>query len=392
MRIGLIAPELPPDLGGMAELSRGLTLALAATTEVVLVTLPDHGLPGADIPQYPILKGWLPRDQKQLNALATRHRIDAWLALNAGLAPLARHLDKPCCSFFMGNDFLNPWIPYGAGWMERFQRPYLRPLRTHLRRAAVRRAVSDLRGLFSISRSTSRLVSQHLDVAPDRIELHPPGVDDAFFQAGTAGEHSTLRMLTVARLSRYNPRKNVDGVLRALAQISPDIRWRYTVVGGGDDLPRLRELTEQLGIADRVVFLGAIGRDELLSCYRRADLFVLAARASGKDVEGFGIVYIEAAASGVPALASRAGGATDAVIDGETGVVIHSSTAEAIARGIERFAQARHRFAPDTVRAFAERFRWAKIAAGVRHSLQGKLAGRSAAAAHPAERASERVA
>ncbi len=383
MRIGLIAPELPPDVGGMAEFSRGLASALGATSDVDLVTLPDHALPSAEITQHPVLTGWLPRDAGFLANLASQHRIDAWLALNAGLAPLARRLETPCFVFFMGNDFLNPWISYGAGWLERFQRPYVAPLRYHLRRAAVRRAVPALRGLFSISRSTSQLMTQHLAVDPGEIELHPPGVDDAFFQPGTAGQDPTLRLLTVARLSRYNPRKNVDGVLQALSQVSPEIPWRYTVVGGGDDLPRLRALARELAIEDRVAFRGRVDKAELLSCYADADLFILAARASGKDVEGFGIVYLEAAAAGVPALASQAGGATDAVVDGETGVVIAESSPQAIAGGIRRFVRNRPTYSATRVREFAEHFRWAKVAAGVQRSIAASLTQSGTEPTHP---------
>ncbi len=377
MRIGLIAPELPPDVGGMAEFSQGLALALATTSDVVLVTLPNHRLSTADFPQHAMMTGWLPRDTELLNGLAADHPMDAWLALNAGLAPLARRLDAPCLTFFMGNDFLNPWIPYGAGWLERFQRPYVAPLRYHLRRAAIRRALPDLCGLFSISHSTSRLMTQHLGVDPERIELHPPGVDDAFFQPGTADQDPTLRILTVARLSRYNPRKNVDGLLRALPLISSEIPWRYTVVGDGDDLPRLRTLARQLAIENRVVFRGGVDKADLLACYADADLFVLAARASDKDVEGFGIVYLEAAAAGVPALASRAGGATDAVVNGETGIVITESSPRAIADGIEHFVKNRQQITSKKVRDFAEQFRWTTIAGRVRNSVESYVTNRA---------------
>ena len=92
----------------------------------------------------------------------------------------------------------------------------------------------------------------------------------------------------------------------------------YTVVGDGDDRGRLENRARELGVERRVEFRGSLGQKELLEAYRRADLFVLASRASRSDVEGFGIVYLEAAASGVPSLCSREGGATDAVVDGRT--------------------------------------------------------------------------
>lgn len=374
MRLGLIAPELPPDVGGMAEMGRGLATALAAEDEVVVVTLPGHAVPGAGFEQHPVLTGRLARDAAALEGLP----VDAWLALNAGLAPLAPRLTAPVFAYFLGNDFLDPWIAYGDGWLAAVERPYVAPLRKALRRAAVRRAVPALAGLLSISRSTTALLSRQLGVPRDDVALHPPGVDDAFFQAREAarrGEVSPgrLRILTVTRLSRYTRRKNVDGVLRALPLLAREIDWHYTVVGDGDDRPRLESLARELGIAGRVRFRGGVDQRELLAAYARADLFLLAARASANDVEGFGIVYLEAAAGGVPVIASRAGGAVDAVDDGENGLLIPESTPAAIAAGLERFAAERARFDPERVRAVAERFRWPRIAAGVRRAIAERL-------------------
>ena len=106
----------------------------------------------------------------------------------------------------------------------------------------------------------------------------------------------------MSRLSQYTRRKNVDGVLEALALLGREAEVCYTVVGDGDDRGRLENRARELGVERRVEFRGSLGQQELLEAYRRADLFVLASRASRSDVEGFGIVYLEAAASGVPSL------------------------------------------------------------------------------------------
>ena len=129
MRLGLIAPEYPPDLGGMAELARGLAQSLAATDDVTVFTLPEHGLPRAGFDQRPDLERNLRRDAELLNAA----KVDVWIALNGGLAPLAPRLERPMFAYFMGNDFLRPWIPYGGFW-EAVKRPYVARLRFALRR------------------------------------------------------------------------------------------------------------------------------------------------------------------------------------------------------------------------------------------------------------------
>lgn len=142
-----------------------------------------------------------------------------------------------------------------------------------------------------------------------------------------------------------------------------------TVVGDGDDLPRLQRLSAELGLTDKVRFAGRTGKDELLKCYADADLFVLASRATSRDVEGFGIVYIEASASGVPVICSAEGGATDAVEEGWNGIIIPSSSALDIAKGMERFELNRDRFPAARVQAFARRFRWPAAAAAIGREL-----------------------
>jgi phosphatidylinositol alpha-1,6-mannosyltransferase len=123
----------------------------------------------------------------------------------------------------------------------------------------------------------------------------------------------------------------------------------------------------------QVRFSGAVSRAELLAAYRDADLFVLTPRATASDVEGFGIVYVEAAASGVPVLGSRAGGATDAIAEGESGLLVDDSSPAAIAAGIERFAASRERFTPARVAAFAEAFRWPALAEKLGREIAARL-------------------
>ncbi len=372
MRLGLIAPEYPPDLGGMAELARGMAVSLAAIDDVVVFTSPGRGLPDTSFEQRPVLRRDLRRDGELLRAAG----VDVWLALNAGLVPLAEKVDEPFFAFFMGNDFLSPWIPYGGPW-ERLERPYAARLRFMLRRRAIRRAARSLRGVFTISRRSAELMAAGLGIDHRRIRVHPPGVGEGFFQDHNGGSGDPLRLLTVSRLSRFNLRKNVDGVLRAVQRLEPRLPVRYTVVGDGDDRPRLEALARELSIEDLVDFRGSVTAGELPACYADADLFVLAAKASKRDVEGFGIVYLEASASGVPVLGSREGGAVDAVADGRNGILISASSPHCIADGIVRFAAHRDRFPPARVRAFAEQFRWPAVAAGVHEAIVSQLSSQA---------------
>lgn len=371
LRLALLAPEYPPQLGGMAELARGLAESLAQRDEVQVFTLKGLRSGSAAVSEV-VLRGRPAEDAKKLRPL--EGQFDAWLLMNAGLTPLAAELQKPCFGYWHGNDFLEPWLACGPSWLEAIRRPYAARIRHPLRRREVARSAPRLRHLFTNSRQTASLITAEMGVPGENISVVPPGVDPDFFQqqARPPGDHR-LRLLTVSRLSQYTRRKNVDGVLEAIALLGKDMNLFYTVVGDGDDRPRLEAKARELGLGAKVDFQGSLSKEKLLEVYRQADLFILASKASKKDVEGFGIVYIEASASGVPVLCSREGGATDAVADGRNGLLIESSSPAAIAEGIRTFLARRAELTENKARAFAESFRWPKLSAELRAHLASRL-------------------
>lgn len=369
LRIGLLAPELSDGHGGMPEYARQLARELARHDDVTVYTARDAHLSAEGWEQRAILE----RDLRScLSALRTQSP-DVWFACNCALVALAPALKAPLLAFVNGNDVLNPWLVFQRRWLDSLaqQRVLWRfapGLRDALRTRDMRRGVRAAAGLVANSTNTAAILNSVHPGFEDRTVVIPPGVADDFFQEHEPRDHSMLNLLTVARLEQWTARKNVDGVLRALALL-PDLRIHYTVVGDGDDRARLEALSAELGIATDVTFRGALSRDELRACYREADLFIMAARARRNDVEGFGIVYLEAAAAGVPVICSAAGGATDAVRDGVSGIVLDGSEPDDIAAGIRRFVRERDRFHPAGVRSFAEEFRWPRIAERVRAEL-----------------------
>lgn len=158
-----------------------------------------------------------------------------------------------------------------------------------------------------------------------------PGVDPPAGgprQYKTPAHNGGARLLTVARLE---PRKGIDVVLRALpalAQQHPNIH--YDVVGKGGDLSRLTALAKRLGVAQRVSFHGYVPEGEKSELLAQADVFVLPNRREPGSVEGFGIVFVEAAAFGVPSIAGADGGTVDAVLDGTTGLVVEGERDDAV--------------------------------------------------------------
>lgn len=163
----------------------------------------------------------------------------------------------------------------------------------------------------------------------------PPGVDvERFHPLDLAARREVRSALgldpdatIVLGISRLVPRKGFDVLIRAAAQIAEEHPAVRVVIGGeGRDRERLETLASGLGAP--VTFLGAIAAEHLPGLYAASDVFAMLCRDRwlGLEQEGFGIVFLEAAAAGVPSVAGRSGGSAEAVVDGETGIVVADAT------------------------------------------------------------------
>lgn len=190
--------------------------------------------------------------------------------------------------------------------------------------------------IASNSHFTAGLVKTHLR-GKTEVRVIAPGVDPPGGATPEFKPHSDAdgpRLLSIARLE---PRKGIDAVLRALpalARTHPDLR--YDIVGKGADRTRLAALAQKLGVAGRVFFHGYISETKKSELLAAADVFVLPNRREPGSVEGFGIVFVEAAAFGVPSLAGADGGTADAVLDGETGMLVDGADDGAVRAALSR--------------------------------------------------------
>jgi phosphatidylinositol alpha-1,6-mannosyltransferase len=138
---------------------------------------------------------------------------------------------------------------------------------------------------------------------------------------------------TLLSVCRLVPRKGIDMVIRALRCLPSHVAYR--VVGSGPDLDRLRQLAFAEGVAGRVTFLGRVSPVELAHEYRRCAIYVQPSRRTADgELEGYGLVYFEAAAWGRPVIAGRSGGEVDAVVDGDTGMLVDGTSVDAVASAI----------------------------------------------------------
>ncbi|HEY9700382.1 MAG TPA: glycosyltransferase family 4 protein [Trichocoleus sp.] len=198
--------------------------------------------------------------------------------------------------------------------------------------------------LWTISRySRNRACAANL-LEPAKIKLLPCAVDSEQFSPGEKplellqqyGLQDSRVLMTVARLWSGDIYKGVDVTLRALpslAQAIPDVK--YLVIGRGDDQPRLAKLASELGVSDRVIFAGFVPTQELVKHYRLADAYVMPSQ------EGFGIVYLEAMACGLPVLAGDADGSADPLQDGKLGWHVPHRNSTAVAQACITILQER---------------------------------------------------
>jgi phosphatidylinositol alpha-1,6-mannosyltransferase len=191
---------------------------------------------------------------------------------------------------------------------------------------------------IAVSQFTAGLL-QAERVPPARITVVGNGTDPGVFYPADAtplrrslGLENKTVLLTVGRLT---PHKGIDTTLHALGLLKADFPdLHYLIVGKGPDRDRLERLARAGGITEQVHFVGAVPPRELPEYYNACDAFIMASRLDGADVEGFGIAFLEAAACGKPVIGGRSGGTEDAVLEGETGLLVDPGDVRAVADSI----------------------------------------------------------
>jgi phosphatidylinositol alpha-1,6-mannosyltransferase len=155
-------------------------------------------------------------------------------------------------------------------------------------------------------------------------------IDNVKLRNSTAYERKGFVLLTVGRIVQ---RKGFESVLEALKVIKDrNIDFEYRIVGGGPYKKEVLRIIDKLNLEGCVSLLGEV--DETDSSYQAADIFIMPSIELPGDVEGFGIVFLEAGLHGLPVIASRSGGIPDAVKDGETGLLVTPGDVNEIAGAI----------------------------------------------------------
>lgn len=355
LRVLTVTPDYPPLMGGI-QLLVNRVLQHAERIESRVVTITPGGMNGTDSAVGDVRRAPHVPDHRAavllMNSLAIREArryrpdvvLSAHIVASPAAAAITRLLRVPSVLYVYGKEV-------GAS--------------PRVARFAMRTSTQ----IIAISRY-ARSLGLRAGADEDRVTIIPPGVD--LFDPEPRERCPEPTILTVARLEdRY---KGHDMIIRALplirAQI-PDVQW--VVIGNGQLRAEILELAKANGVDDSVRLLGGVPDAERNDWLDRAHVFAMPSRLpAGKAAgEGFGIVYLEAGVHRLPVVAGNVGGALDAVVDGQTGLLVDPTSSVALAGAISDLLtdRARAQAMGEAGYRFAQEFAWPHIAAQVEDVL-----------------------
>lgn len=331
----LITNDFPPRVGGIQSYLYELATRLPADRLTVLAS----SYPGAaefdaqqafEVRRQPT--GMLlptPAATRAAIDLVRRHGITAvWFGAAAPLGLMARALRGAGVQRILASTH-----GHEVGWS---MLPGTRQM--------LRRIGGDADVVTFVSRYSRRRIASALGPQA-ALEALSPGVDSDQFRPDAAARRTIRERYglgdapTVVCISRLVPRKGQDLLIEAW----PDVlrthpTARLLIVGGGSDEARLRRLSDRSSARDHITLVGSVPHDELPAHYAAGDVFAMPCRTRGRglDVEGLGIVFLEASACGLPVIGGDSGGAPETVMPEETGVVVGGRDRDALVRALDR--------------------------------------------------------
>lgn len=367
LKILAVSTDYPPLIGGIATLSSQVVRELVDMGHEVRVICgkpggsdPVTGAPCADTCPHFSTGGSLGQREwavyRQLQQQTREFDPDliwssTWFP-GAAMATLAGLRERGTIQCFSA--YVSEIVPNTSDLKQRVK-GLLGPLRTRTIRNADR--------ILAISRYTREQVVA-LGASPERVSVVPGGVAPVWFGHAPATFTGEPRMITIARLDEHKGHDVVISALPELVKATPDLVW--DVVGPGPQ-DRLRRLACELGVEKHVRFHGRMEFSAMLDLTAMATVFVMPSREMpGRPdlIEGFGLVYLEAAALGVPSVAGRSGGIPDAVEEGITGYLVEPTSPQEVADRVGRLLrepELAHRMGQVARDRAAREFTWRRV-------------------------------
>jgi phosphatidylinositol alpha-1,6-mannosyltransferase len=322
LRILALVTDAFGSHGGIAQYNRDFLSVLAAIDCVgEMIVLPRNGTSTNLLPigvhQLPPVKHKMSYSFKAISIALRQKPIDLVFCGHISMLPLASVIAKSVRA--------KVWVQVHGieAWQELS--------RLH------QRALAHVTLVTSVSRYTRRRLLQWSSLDPNLVKIVPNTVDRRF-RPGPKPRHLVERfaaghkkiLMTISRLASSERYKGHDRVIRILPQIlASHPETLYLIVGDGDDRPRLMALVEELGLAKSVQFVSSVGSEILPEFFRLADVFVMPSTG-----EGFGIVFLEAMASGIVVIGGNQDGSLDPLGDGMLGLAVDPENPDQLASAI----------------------------------------------------------
>jgi len=337
MRLLFVSHSLPPharpmeNVGGMQRVAVDLHDSLLAHREIearALVLRSAWSERGVRTPVF------LATALRQIRQMVREREIDAVLFSSMVTAPLVlplRHLLKRngvvTAAIVNGLDATTPTWPYPLIVKRTFDALDISlPISTATAAACRSRGLSaDKCNVVSLGVRLDRFPA-----SPDREEARAKLLE-RITNTGTPGPN-----LILSSVGRLVPRKGVAWFVARVMPLLPD-DVHYVVAGDGPDRDRIRDAIAQFGLEARVTLLGAVSEPDLQNLYRGSDLFMMPNVPVANDMEGFGLVILEAGLCGLPTIASRLEGISDVITEGENGFLVTSGDADAFRNAVMNF-------------------------------------------------------
>jgi phosphatidyl-myo-inositol dimannoside synthase len=337
-RVLVVTNDFPPRIGGVQQYEWNLVRMLPSDRVAVLAPnwpgWREHDASQAfAIHRWPARFMWPTADlERRVRSLVRGHRADVVLFGQGLPLPL------------IGPSLAEGGIPYAVlthgyeYWMARL--PGLRP--------ALAKALGRARAVTAIGEYTAAAVRRAMpDGRP--LTILSPAVDERRFTPAVDGSGIRARLgiestPAVLCVSRLVPRKGQDILVRGMDVVRRVVPSAVLViVGDGEYRPALERMAARMAPRDSVVFAGGVSDADLPAYYAACDVFAMPCRSrwAGLEVEGFGIVFLEAGATAKPVVAGRSGGAAEAVVDGVTGLLVEGTEPKAVALAVARLLKNR---------------------------------------------------
>lgn len=336
-------PDPYNGFAGIAQYNRDLIDALCDLPSVdAVLSLARHAAPADPIPaklREIHLPGWASRFVLRAILEGIRFHPDLIICGHVNLLPLACLLKRA---------LKRPLILEAYG-IEIWEKP-----------RRIGSAIKDADAIVAISRFTRSQVLKWADIPPEKVRVIANAIHLESYKHGEKPVHLIERyglqdrrvLLTLGRIEpeRYKGHDQIIDLLPILIRDVPDLK--LLIVGDGQDRARLEGRVMEMGLSDRVVFAGRIPEHEKLDHYNVADAFVMASTK-----EGFGFVFLEAAACGLPVLGGSIDGSRDALLDGKLGILVDPRNQDELVAGLRRLLAQEKSVSPELVRFDFPRFR-----------------------------------